>query len=75
MTAVEFYERMLTLLAERGIVRPEHQTPLEFAHETGIPEVVGITDRYNSVRFGSVELSTDERTRIEGWLERFASKS
>lgn len=74
-TVVEFYERMVSILADRGFVRAPHQTPLEFAHETGVPEVVGITDRYNSVRFGEAKLTPDERERIEVWLDGFAVKS
>lgn len=74
-TVVEFYERMVSILADRGFVRAPHQTPLEFAHETGVPEVVGITDRYNSVRFGEAILTPDERERIEVWLDGFAVKS
>lgn len=73
--SVDFYERMIRLLENRGIARPPNLTPLEFAMETGIPEVVQITDRYNAVRFGLVELTSDERARIETWLGTFDAKS
>lgn len=73
-TVVEFYERMVKLLAERGLVRQPHQTPLEFAFETSIPEAVSLTRRYNSVRFGEAELSPSEREEIEDWLGRFSTK-
>ncbi|MEQ1761959.1 MAG: DUF3488 and transglutaminase-like domain-containing protein [Pyrinomonadaceae bacterium] len=73
-TVIEFYERMVRLLAERGLVRSAHQTPLEFAYATDIPEAVSLTQRYNSVRFGEVELSMEERHEIEEWLGRFSAK-
>ncbi len=73
-TIIEFYERMVRLLGERGMVRPVHQTPLEFAGSTGIPEAVLLTQRYNSVRFGDAELSPEERSEVEEWLGRFSAK-
>jgi hypothetical protein len=73
-TVIEFYERMVKLLAERGLVRSAHQTPLEFAYAINIPEAVSLTQRYNSVRFGEAELSADERREIEDWLGRFSAK-
>ena len=73
-TVIEFYERMVKILGERGLVRSAHQTPLEFAYATDIPEAVSLTQRYNSVRFGEAELSLDERKEIEEWLGRFSSK-
>ncbi len=71
---IEFYERMVKLLAERQLVRSAHQTPLEFAYATNIPEAVALTKRYNSVRFGDAELSQDETAEIEDWLGRFSLK-
>ena len=75
MTIVEFYERTLQLLAERGLVRASNQTPMEFARAVAIPEVIGITDKYHSVRFGNKELSRAEREEIERWLGAFSAKS
>jgi len=69
-SVVEFYERMLAVLASKGMVREQHQTPLEFAYTIGIPEAVGITEKYNRVRFGGGTLSGDEAAEIEGWLSR-----
>ncbi len=66
---VEFYERMQRILAEKGWTREPHQTPLEFAFASGIPEVVSITERYNRVRFGEKNLSRDEADEIESWLK------
>ena len=74
-TIVDFYGQMLDLLADRGLVRAADQTPLEFAHAIAIPEVVGITEKYNSVRFGKKDLTSREREEIENWLGTFRPKS
>ena len=74
-SVVEFYEQMIRLLAEGGIVRAPHQTPMEFARAVAIPEVVGITDKYNAVRFGKRDLSPGEREEIESWLGTFKAKN
>ncbi|MGI8493757.1 MAG: transglutaminaseTgpA domain-containing protein [Pyrinomonadaceae bacterium] len=66
---IEFYERMQRVLAGKGLVRAEHQTPLEFAFELNMPEAVSITEKYNSVRFGEKDLSTNEAKEIENWLK------
>lgn len=68
-SVVEFYDRMLEILAARGHVRPSHQTPLEFARALGIPEVVSVTRFYNSVRFGSAVLSDQDVVSIESSLK------
>ncbi|MFN6964151.1 MAG: DUF3488 and DUF4129 domain-containing transglutaminase family protein [Pyrinomonadaceae bacterium] len=73
VSVVEFYDRMLRILADKGIVRPPHQTPLEFAFATGRPEAVRLTELYNSVRFGNVELTSEEVEEIERSLDRFAA--
>jgi len=67
-TVIEFYERMLKVLASKGFRRETHQTPLEFALVVGMPEVVRITEKYNRVRFGERELSRNEAEEIEQWL-------
>ncbi len=67
-SAVEFYDRMVRTLAKRGIVRADHQTPLEFAYEIGMPEAVKITQKYNGVRFGENNVSEREAEEIEHWL-------
>ena len=38
-TIIEFYDRMQKVLTSGGLVRGEHQTPLEFAHSIEIPVV------------------------------------
>jgi Transglutaminase-like enzymes, putative cysteine proteases len=70
---VEFYERMQLVLASKGHVRESYQTPLEFAHATGMGEVVSITEKYNRVRFGEKHLSRDESAEIENWLEEISN--
>ena len=65
---VEFYGRMQMILAGKGLIREPHQTPLEFAIELGMPEAVSITEKYNLVRFGGKNLSSDEAGEIEIWL-------
>ncbi len=74
-SAVEFYERMTSLLAARGLIRPPEQTPLEFAYQTNIPEAVLVTQKYNAVRFGNGNLSPDEQAQIEAWLGSFSTNS
>ncbi len=66
---VEFYERMQKRLAEKGIVREPHQTPLEFAFATGMPSAISLTERYNRVRFGEQHLSRTEAHEIDDWLQ------
>jgi hypothetical protein len=68
-SAVEFYERMESILAERGMSRAASQTPLEFAYSTGLPATVHITEKYNRVRFGEKEISSAEEAEIEEWLD------
>jgi transglutaminase-like putative cysteine protease len=72
---VEFYERMTRALAARGVSRPEHETPLEFAHAVGTPEVLAITRAYNSVRYGGRGLTDSESTKVEEWLRRVEGES
>ncbi|HEX9545280.1 MAG TPA: DUF3488 and transglutaminase-like domain-containing protein [Pyrinomonadaceae bacterium] len=68
---VGFYERLITLLEQRGIKRESHQTPLEFAGAIGIPDAIRITEAYNRVRFGVEKLSASELREIEKRLSRF----
>ena len=73
-TVIEFYERMMRLLEEKGLARHPYQTPLEFAMDTGMPEVMLITKEYNRVRFGQADLRAREddiRRAFEGLLARF----
>ncbi len=72
ITIVEFYERMQKVLASKGFIREPHQTPLEFAFAMNMPEAVKITEKYNRVRFGEKNLSSDEAKEIENWLANLA---
>lgn len=68
-SVVEFYSRMQRILADKGWTREPHQTPLEFASATELPEALRITEKYNRVRFGEKDLSADEAKAIESWLK------
>ncbi|MCA1603734.1 MAG: DUF4129 domain-containing protein, partial [Acidobacteria bacterium] len=63
--AVDFYQRLMDLLAQRGLSRLSDQTPLEFASNLGSREALKITRLYNRVRFGSQELSAAELREID----------
>ena len=69
-SAIEFYERLTRILAERGITRTPDQTPLEFATSAGSSEVMTITSAYNRVRFGAQQLSSSELRQIETLLQK-----
>jgi hypothetical protein len=75
VSIVEFYERLQRILKRRGFSREPYQTPLEFAFASGIPEAVNITEKYNRVRFGEKELSSDEANEIEAWLHQIEKPS
>lgn len=72
---IEFYERMQKVLASKGFTRAPHQTPLEFAFALEIPEAVWITNKYNRVRFGEKNLSSEEAVEIENWLQELENKN
>lgn len=71
---IQFYREMEDLLSRRGIRRPVFQTPLEFAHETGLTEVVHITEQYNKARFGNVKLSNADQSEIKDLLKNLRSQ-
>ena len=64
-STVVFYERLTNLLAQRGMLRDAHLTPLEFASRLESQVALQITLAYNRVRFGGEQLSTAERREIE----------
>ena len=72
---VEFYERLIAFLEQRGIKRESYQTPLEFAGAIGIPDAIRITEAYNRVRFGVEKLSATELVEIERSLSRFEQET
>jgi transglutaminase-like putative cysteine protease len=64
-SAVVFYERLLQLLARRGVKREPNLTPLEFAGGLDLQPALAITRAYNRVRFGGQQLSQRELEEIE----------
>ncbi len=62
---VVFYERLTSLLAQRGIRRDADLTPLEFAGSLDVPEALKITRAYNRVRFGQQRLLPEELEEIQ----------
>ncbi len=71
IAAVEFYQRLMDLLAQRGLSRLSDQTPLEFASNLGSRVALTVTRLYNRVRFGSQKLSAAELREIDQALIDF----
>jgi protein-glutamine gamma-glutamyltransferase len=69
-SAIEFYQRLLAVLARRGTKREPDLTPLEFASQIDLQPAMAITRAYNRVRFGGHELSSDELKEIEQTLRQ-----
>jgi hypothetical protein len=72
---VLFYERLIGLLARRGVERDAHLTPLEFAGDLDLEPALTITRAYNRVRFGGQQLSAAELQEIETTLARLERES
>ena len=62
---VQFYEKLVALMEQRGVLRDRHQTPLEFAGNLQSSEAMIITRAYNRVRYGGERLSTSEQREVE----------
>ena len=62
---IQFYERLISLMEQRGVARDKHLTPLEFAKTLKSSEALLITRAYNRVRFGGQELSAIEKREVE----------
>jgi hypothetical protein len=71
---IDFYERLLEVLATAGFRRRPFETPLEFAFSTNLAEAVEITDTYNRVRFGQRRLSDEETERIAELLKMIEAR-
>jgi transglutaminase-like putative cysteine protease len=69
-----FYERLLALLASRGVKRDPNLTPLEFAGTLDLQPALAITRAYNRVRFGGQKLSSAELKEIERALRQLEEK-
>ncbi len=65
---VDFYERLLAILSDRGWRRDNDLTPREFAQRVGLGEAMVITNLYNRVRFGKQQLSKVEAKELERLL-------
>ncbi|HET6851307.1 MAG TPA: DUF3488 and transglutaminase-like domain-containing protein [Pyrinomonadaceae bacterium] len=64
-SSVQFYERLISLMEQRGLLRDRHLTPLEFAQTLKSNEAVLVTRAYNRVRFGGERLSATEKKEVE----------
>jgi hypothetical protein len=64
-SSVQFYERLISLMEQRGLARDKHLTPLEFADTVKSSDVLLITRAYNRVRFGGQRLSATEKKEVE----------
>jgi hypothetical protein len=67
-SSVEFYERLMTALEQRGMSREKYLTPLEFANTLDSGQALLITRAYNRVRFGGQRLTATEKREIENAL-------
>jgi len=64
-SSVQFYERLISLMEQRGVSREQHLTPLEFAAGLKSHEALLITRAYNRVRYGGQRLSAIEKKEVE----------
>jgi hypothetical protein len=62
---VQFYEKLLAMMEQRGVLRGKDQTPLEFAGKLKSSEALVVTRAYNRVRFGGERLSAAEQREVE----------
>ena len=67
-SAVLFYEQMLAIARPAGLVKQPDQTPVEFAHASGLSPIREITTLYNRVRFGGAQLDQSETRRVSDLL-------
>jgi hypothetical protein len=76
-----FYERMLSLLEKRKIVKPPSVTPLEFLElpslreHPGFSDIEALTSIYYRVRFGNHALSENETVAINAVLKRLVEST
>ena len=71
-STVDFYERLLALLARQGLNKPPSSTPMEFCQKVELAWmkscVTDLTTLYYRVRFGSRELTAEELSHVEDSL-------
>jgi transglutaminase-like putative cysteine protease len=71
-----FYERLMTLLERRRIVRPAHMTPAEFTDglaflpNEAYDTIRRLTQVFYSIRFGRQRLQREEREELEATVAR-----
>jgi hypothetical protein len=71
-----FYERLMTLLERRRIVRPPHMTPAEFTDGLAfLPNeayhtIRRLTQVFYSIRFGRQRLEREQREELEATVDR-----
>ena len=67
--ALKFYRDLLSFLRTRGIIKPSHLTPIEFAESIQDPvlrlEVATITSLYNQIRFGPDPINQEQLGRAQ----------
>ena len=73
-SSVEFYERLLNVMEQRGLSREKHLTPLEFANTLAHTQAMTITRAYNRVRFGKQRLTATEKREIENALSELENR-
>ncbi|NLF09923.1 MAG: DUF3488 domain-containing transglutaminase family protein, partial [Pirellulaceae bacterium] len=83
---IEFYRRLETILARRGIVRPQGQTQREFAAAAGakLAEITGeqrlqplpalVAEAFYQVRFGRMPLDNSQTQAVEQALGEIAQR-
>ena len=73
--AVAFYNDLLQVLSRRGYVRRPGQTPREFAEfvvkrgGASFQPVMVVTEIFESVRYGNVDVSQDEFNALQKSLD------
>lgn len=73
-SSVEFYERLLNVMEQRGLSRAKDLTPLEFANTLAHTQAMMITRAYNRVRFGKQRLTATEKREIENALSELENR-
>jgi hypothetical protein len=77
---LKFYADLMTVLERRGVARPRHLTPLEFAETlTFLPtdiydSVHDLTRSFYTVRFGRHELAGEEHRRLTGLVSELDAR-
>lgn len=77
---LRFYEELLAIMRSKGLRRPLHQTPREFARvvaaqfgpqDSSVTQAVDlVTDLYYRARFGGYELSAEEQSQMRDALRK-----